>query len=45
VNRWRQMLRCSEGTSKREIMRCLKRYIACEIWRAIRIFKEGPNVA
>ena len=27
--------RTSEGKSKREIMRCLKRYVACEVYTAL----------
>ena len=33
--------RTAEGKSKREIMRCLKRYIAREVYRVL----VAPNVA
>ena len=33
--------RTAEGKTKAEIMRCLKRYIACEVYRAVQ--KSGPE--
>ena len=37
--------RMSEGRSKREILRCLKRYIAREVYRTLRADLAPPTAA
>jgi transposase len=34
--------RTAEGKTKREIIRCLKRLLAREIWTLMRPFREAP---
>jgi transposase len=33
--------RTAEGKSKREILRCLKRYVACEVYRVLVVVVEA----
>ena len=35
--------RTEEGRTKKEIIRCLKRFLAREIWALMRPLREGPN--